>query len=37
METVVIIIVAYFIMVTGLTIRYMLKAQHLPDDLDINE
>lgn len=37
METVAIIIAVYFIMVIGLTINCMLKAQHLPDDIDINE
>ena len=37
METVALIIAIYFVLVTGLTIRFMLKAQHLPDDLDINE
>jgi hypothetical protein len=35
METAALIIAIYFIMVTGLTIKCMLKAQHLPDDIDV--
>ena len=34
MGTIAVIIVIYFILVTGLTINFMLKAQHLPDDTD---
>ena len=37
MEIVALVIGAYFVMVAGLTIKCMLKAQQMPDDFDINE
>ncbi len=37
METIALIITVYLVLVAGLTIKCMLKAQHLPDDIDIEE